>query len=283
MVSVKSAAPLVLVLLAGCAGVMPIRESAPEPAEPRSQPVQRATAGETGAGERYLPAQAYNELGEAIPYTAAPNPYLDQPALVDEAARVSFLKARALLEQGELRQARRVFREMTRVYPELSGPWLQLAAIAEQREQPEQARKAYQKAVEVNPANVNAYLSHALFERHQGEFEQSRSVYLAALSVWRDFPEAHLNLGILYDLYMNRPEQAQPHYEAYDFLTGGTDPKVADWMIEIRRRTGIETSFIDNPPPAPDPETEAETGTDADAEVSAGPGQSVAPAETDQG
>jgi len=268
MASVKASTPatlLALTLLSGCAGVLPVKQDEPEPkvveAEPVENEVQVAPAQSNGGA--FLPQQAYDAEGKKIPYVPAPNPYTEQPAPVPPAAKAAFADAVTLMEGGDLRMARKGFRAMTKAYPELSGPWVKLAEIREQRELPAKAREAYRKAIEVNPANVNAYLKQALFERRQGEFENARDVYLAALETWSDFPEAHLNLGILYDLYMNRPEDAQPHYEAYDFLTGGSDPKVADWLIEIRRRTGIETSFIDNPPPEPElpeeqaPETEA--------------------------
>ena len=47
---------------------------------------------------------------------------------------------------------------------------------------------------------------------------------------------------------MNQPEQAQKHYEAYQFLTNGRDQKVHKWLVEVKQRTGIERSFIDIPP-----------------------------------
>ncbi|MDY6815409.1 MAG: tetratricopeptide repeat protein [Pseudomonadota bacterium] len=266
MASVKASTPaalLVLTLLSGCTGVLPVKqtESGPKVVEP--EPVQQqaqASAGQ-GSGGMFLPQQAYDAQGNKIPYVAEPNPYTQHPAPVPPAARAAFADATALMKDGDLRMARKGFWAMTKDFPELSGPWVKLAELAEQREKPEKAREYYRKALEVNPANVNAYLKQAMFERRQGEFATARDAYLAALETWNDFPEAHLNLAILYDLYMNRPEEAQPHYEAYDFLTGGSDPKVADWLIEIRRRTGIETSFIDNPPP----ELPAEQGAEGKA------------------
>ncbi|HSH12789.1 MAG TPA: tetratricopeptide repeat protein, partial [Desulfurivibrionaceae bacterium] len=254
-----------LTMLSGCAGVMQVKkpESASTVVESGPGEAETQTGTAQGSGGAYLPQQAYDAQGKKIPYVPAPNPYTEQPAPVPAAARTAFADALARMKDGELRMARKGFWAMTKAYPELSGPWVKLAELAEQREQPEKAREYYRKALEVNPANVNAYLKQAMFERRQGEFDNARDAYLAALETWNDFPEAHLNLAILYDLYMNRPEEAQPHYEAYDFLTGGSDPKVADWLIEIRRRTGIETSFIDNPPP--EPEVPAEQAADGEA------------------
>jgi tetratricopeptide (TPR) repeat protein len=100
----------------------------------------------------------------------------------------------------------------------------------------------------VNKNNVNAYIALGQLQRKQGYFSDAQNTYLEALNVWKDFPEAHLNLAILYDLYVNEPEEAQKHYEAYDFLTGRKDEKVKKWLVEVKQRTGIERSFIDIPP-----------------------------------
>lgn len=276
MVSVKASTPatlLVLAMLSGCAGVLPVKQSESEPKVVKPEPSQTETKTNVaeGSGGAFLPKQEYDAEGKKIPYVPAPNPYTEQPAPVPPAARSAFADALALMKDGELRLARKGFWAMTKEFPELSGPWVKLAELSEQREKPEQAREYYRKALEVNPANVNAYLKQAVFERRQGEFDKARDAYLAALETWNDFPEAHLNLAILYDLYMNRPEEAQPHYEAYDFLTGGSDPKVADWLIEIRRRTGIETSFIDNPPPEPEvPAEQAAEGEAVSADATTG-------------
>lgn len=256
MVSVNASRPvavLMLAMLSGCAGILPVKQTEPGPEAVESAPVEPLSSvpREAGVEGKYLPQQGYDEQGKKIPYVAEPNPYTRQQASLPAGAKAAFADAMALMDSGDLRMARKGFRAMTKEFPELSGPWVKLAALAEKREKPEKAREYYVQALEVNPANVNAYLEQAMFERRQGEFSKARDAYLAALELWKDFPEAHLNLAILYDLYMNLPEEAQPHYEAYDFLTGSSDTRVADWLIEIRRRTGIETSFIDNPPPVP--------------------------------
>lgn len=248
----RSSVVLALMFFSGCVAVLPMKSADTGSdratlAAPEEHPVKGARD-----GEAYLPKQAYDALGQKIPYVPLPNPYTRQAAPVPAEARTAFLDAQALMASGDFRMARKGFWAMTKAYPTLSGPWVKLAALAERREKPEKAREYYQKALVVNPSNVNAYLEQAVFERRQGEFARARAAYLAALERWKDFPEAHLNLAILYDLYMNQPEQAQPHYEAYHFLRGEDDARVADWLIEIRRRTGIETSFIDNPPQAPD-------------------------------
>ena len=98
--------------------------------------------------------------------------------------------------------------------------------IAEKQKKHAEAIGHYKKAISVNRNNVNAYIALAIVQRSRGLFSGAHQTYLAALGIWKDFPEAHLNLAILYDLYLNQAEAAQQHYEAYDFLTGKKGGKV---------------------------------------------------------
>jgi tetratricopeptide (TPR) repeat protein len=152
------------------------------------------------------------------------------------------------MKEGNLKGARVRLLGMTTKYPTLSGPWVKLGQIAEKRKKYDEAVKDYTNAINANRNNVNAYIALALLQRNLGKFTAAQKAYLDVLAIWKDFPEAHLNLAILYDLYMNRPEYAQKHYEAYEFLTGGKDTNVHKWLVEIRQRTGIQYSFIDVPP-----------------------------------
>lgn len=195
-----------------------------------------------------LPAQAYGAEGKKIPYVPQPNPYTTGAKPVPTEARAIYVVASNLLRQGNLKAARENLQKLTEKYPALSGAWVKLGAIEEKNENYDNAITHYAKAISVNSNNVNAYIALGLLQRRQGYFSDAQQTYLAALDVWRDFPEAHLNLAILYDLYANLPEEAQKHYEAYYFLTGSKDENVRKWMVEVKRRTGIERSFIDNPP-----------------------------------
>lgn len=236
--SAKAIALMLAMSLAGCA----TRAVLPEKSE---QP--RAVDASVQAP---LPKQEYDGDGQPVPYEAEPNPYTTDTADVPARARELFSGAASALADKRLNEAEAGFQKITDQWPRLSGPWVKLAEIAEKRDNNENAEFYYRKAIEVNRNNVNAYIALALLYREQGRFGDAQATYLASLDLWPDFPDAHLNLAILYDLYVNKPVLAQKHYEAYAFLSGGEDPRVEDWLTEIRRRTGIEKSFIDNPPPA---------------------------------
>jgi tetratricopeptide (TPR) repeat protein len=202
----------------------------------------------TSTGDVQLPRQAYDSAGGKIPYIPQPNPYTNLATPVPTEAKSMYVVASSLLQQGRLNAARTQFLKITEKFPSLSGPWVKLGTIAEKEEKYDEAITHYKEAINVNKNNVNAYIALGLVQRKQGYFSDAQNTYLAALDVWKDFPEAHLNLAILYDLYANKPEEAQKHYEAYSFLSGGKNEKAHKWLAEVKQRTGIEVSFIDNPP-----------------------------------
>jgi len=238
---------IVLAFIGGCSAVPPVAQRANDAGDnmrthnPGGPIVVQADSAP-------LPRQAYSPAGQKIPYVPQPNPYTTQVAAAPADVRPKFLVANYLLREGKQKAAEEHFRVLTEKYPSLAGPWVKLGDIAEKGGKYDEAINNYKKAISVNKYNVNAYIALGLLQRRQGYFSDAQTTYLEALNVWKDFPEAHLNLAILYDLYINRPEEAQKHYEAYCFLTGNKDDKVQKWLAEVKQRTGIEGSFIDIPP-----------------------------------
>ena len=242
-----AASMIVTALVSGCNSVIPVkpltevRDSAVlDENNHRSSPIHPIGTP--------LPRQAYKPTGEKIPYVPQTNPYTTQAVTVPAEADAIYSAANARLQTGDLEDAKTKYIALTEKYPTLSGPWVKLGSIAETREEYFAAIEDYRKAISINRNNVNAYAALGLLQRKLGYFSDALNTYHDALAIWKDFPEAHLNLAILYDLYLNDAEEAQKHYEAYSFLTGEKDEKVQKWLVEVRHRTGIEQSFIDIPP-----------------------------------
>ena len=251
-VSDKNCLMLTVVLLvplvsSGCSALMPSSQLTSKTAG-NGGPDMSARSVVVPTDNKSIPRQRYNSAGEKVPYVAQPNPYTTDTSAIPQEAKTMYVAASSMLSEGDLKGAHARFQQLTVKFPSLSGPWVQLGAIAEKNEDYDEAINLYEKAISVNKRNINAYIALGLTQRKQGNFSAAQKTYLNALHVWKDFPEAHLDLAILYDLYVNNPVEAQKHYEAYYFLTGGKDEKVRKWLVEVRRRTGIESSFIDIPP-----------------------------------
>ncbi|WP_430461332.1 tetratricopeptide repeat protein [Thalassolituus sp. LLYu03] len=231
----KSVKPLLVLaaLLTGCA--------APKPVVTNDQPVLTETT-------QYLPSQSYDEQGNKVAYVAGENPYLLQTGTISKGSVLLFIEAKKAITAEDDKTAEQKLRVITEKDTTLAGPWVLLGDLSMKKEQYAAAAKEYSQAISINKVNVNAYLGLAEAQRRQGQFVQAQNTYEAALKVWPDFPEAHLNLGVLYDLYLNLPAKAQAHYEAYLFLTHKKSGQAQDWYAEVQSRTGINTSFIDKGP-----------------------------------
>ncbi len=195
--------------------------------------------------EQYLPRQTYDEFGKPVKYTPTENPYLAMKGKVDKGSVLLFIEAKRAFKKSQFKKAKQKLKVITGNDESLSGPWVLLGKIANQEKDFKGAEAYFNKALEVNQKNLNAYAELALLQRKQGRFKVAQNTLETALKVWPDFPEAHLNLGILYDIYLNQPVKAQQHLEAYVFLNNGKNLDAKNWYKEVMSRTGIQTSFID--------------------------------------
>lgn len=187
----------------------------------------------------YLPVQKVNNKGELIDYKPSKNPYLKRGLAIKKVHLALFLAAKRAYDKDNLDEAGVLLQDLVSQTNKLSGPWVKLSDIALEKNQYQIAEERLIKAIDINKNNVNAYLRLAKIQRLQGEYVNAHHVYVKALSIWKDFPEAHLNLGVLYDVYLNEPVQARDHMKAYQFLTEGKNKKVDLWIEEIEKRAGI--------------------------------------------
>ena len=75
----------------------------------------------------------------------------------------------------------------------------------------------------------------AIAHREAGRFDEAEAAYRRALAIDASLASAHLNLGILYDLYLHDNTRALAQYDAYLKLAGG-DATVSKWLADLRLR-----------------------------------------------
>ncbi len=166
----------------------------------------------------------------------AENPYAKDRPTVDAAALARFDAANQAVEKQQWQQAEKHLRWLLDSYPELSGPYLDLALLYKATGNTDMASFYFAKAIDVNPNNLAAYNQLGIFMREQGLFEQAEAIYIKSLSIWDAYPETHRNIGVLYDLYLGDQEAALRHYTKYQQLTSGSDKLVAGWIIDLERQ-----------------------------------------------
>ncbi len=177
-----------------------------------------------------------------------PNPYLSNRSAVPAEARSRFQSAREYLESSQWQLAEEQLLWLTQHHATLSGPWINLALLYSELNQLDKVAPAFEQAITANRNNVNAYNQYGIFLRGQGLFAEAEKQYLQALDVWPDYPEGHLNLAILYDLYMGQLAPALEHYLTYQALQEEPDRQVAGWIVDTQRRLKSQSANVAGEP-----------------------------------
>ena len=138
--------------------------------------------------------------------------------------------------QEDYLQAISIFKKVIEKEPRASGPWVNMAIAYRKLDQLAEADKAIEKAVKLNPENPYALNQAGIIKREQGAFAEAEKLYREALSEYPNYSNAHLNLAILCDLYLQKIVCAKSHYQAYQEIEKTEDKKVVAWMSDLSRR-----------------------------------------------
>ena len=169
---------------------------------------------------------------------ATPNPYLATKPSINRQAQQLFNDAIAAMAKKQWPQAENLLTRVTTQYPNLSGAYLNLGLVYQAKGELDKAEQALNQAVAANANNLDAYNQLGILKREAGDFAAAEEQYKKALAIWPFHPASHRNLGILYDLYMGKSEQALQHYQAYQQLLPEPDKLVNGWIVDLERRLG---------------------------------------------
>lgn len=163
----------------------------------------------------------------------------------DPVVVAAYEQALSQLERGEEAAAEARLRALADAHPEYAGPLVNLALIHARRDDLDGAAAFLTRALEVCAQCAAAWTELGVLQRRQGQFLQAEQSYQSALAAEPQYASAHFNLGVLYELYLQRPELALEHYARFrelradDPITGEVDK----WMADLKRRVGaIERS-----------------------------------------
>ncbi len=201
---------------------------------------------------------------EAKPVAAKP---ADTPSTAAKAAAPvippktpdeQFAAALAALKAKNFDEARSGFEKLAKEHPEFSGPLTDLGVLDSKAGKREAAIADFSRAVAANPQNAMAYNWLGLLYRETKAYPESEKAYLKAIAIKPDYPQPQLNLGILYEVYLNRPGEALVRYRSYQQLSGNKELKVLAWIKGLEDAgvvPPIETVPIKTAPEGPGPKT----------------------------
>lgn len=158
------------------------------------------------------------------------------PKEIPAAAQAQFDAALAAQRAQQWPEAERQYAQLLEKYPYFSGPALNLALICAQTRRPQLAEEYFKRALQINPGNAAAGDQYGVWLRTQGRLADAEAMYLQTLDRSATYADAHLNLAILYDVYLGRLPQALEHYQRYLELRGDQTGPVPGWVADLQRR-----------------------------------------------
>ena len=164
--------------------------------------------------------------------SAGPGPVDVTPAL-----REHYHQAIEAMKAGQWETAISGLESITRENDRLPGPYLNLGIAYAHTGDREKAIAALQASIERNPVNPVAYNQLGILYRQSGEFERAGKLYRKALEVDPSCADARWNLGVLHDIYLQQPAEAQQHYERYRQLTGAEEPELRPETAVMQQNT----------------------------------------------
>lgn len=159
-----------------------------------------------------------------------------------------FKAALDLMKQGQTQDAETALTDLIKDFPQYSGPLTELGMIYVKSKRMDLAAAAFAQAVANNSQNAVAYNWQGILYREANDWSRAEQAYKRALSIDSSYANAHLNLGILYDVYLKRPDDALDQYKEYQRLGGADDLRVLVWVADLEKTKSP-------PPPASAPAT----------------------------
>lgn len=214
------------------------------------------------AGCQFIPTErqqtTVQEEGEQT--TVSINPYLSSQASITSEARQRFTVAKQAVQKQQWQQAEQELLWLVEHYPQLSGPYVNLALLYQQpywqdqntaeessdQPLPSRVEQMFEQAIAANNNNLTAHRQYGLYLRGEGRFKAAEEQYLNALAIWPDDAEAHRNLGILYDLYLGQLDKALHHYQQCQNLLPSPDKQLKNWIVDLRRRLPAQQEVSQN-------------------------------------
>jgi len=182
-----------------------------------------------GPGPRYYGSPPASQLAEVKPAeVAAASP---DPAKGDAAQR--FQNALKLMKDHQPQEAREAFAGLAQDFPQYSGPLNDLGVLQAQGKQRDQAIASFAKAIAANGNNAFAYGWLGILYRESGDYAHAEQAYRKAIELKPDDAAAHLNLGILCDIYLKHPAEALAQYREYQRIAGSNNLMVAVWIKQL--------------------------------------------------
>ena len=166
-------------------------------------------------------------------------PGTDEPAAEPEVRdfyQQFYEDAVASLKSGKTALAVELLVQVSNDAPDKPYVFTNLGLAYLKLQEPDLAEQAFKQAIARDDKDAVAHNHLGILQRQKGQFKEAMNRYQRAIQIDSSYASAHLNLGILFDIYLQDLDLALRHYQKYQSLIGEEDTQVAGWIVDIKRR-----------------------------------------------
>lgn len=163
-------------------------------------------------------------------------PPIERPVIAVDRTDEAIALAIGLIKGNNYRQAEANFEEIVKVRPDIAEAYFNLGLVKFKLKKYADAIDSLTFGLKIKPQDTGAINLLALCQRSLGKFIDAEAAYKRALALDPINETAHFNIGVLYELYLFKPELALEHYREYQKLQRTADTKVAGWVAALERK-----------------------------------------------
>ena len=174
-------------------------------------------------------AQAPEKLPVSTPHTRT-----IENISISTADREKYKSGLIALSNNNDATAERIFNEFLQDTPELAGPYTNLALIHFKRKEYDQSLELVNTALLRNPEQAQAYQLRGQIFLAKRKINDAKKDYIKAIELKPDYINAHYNLALLNDIYLQEIALAIKHYEIYLSLINEPDEATQEWINHLK-------------------------------------------------
>ena len=147
-----------------------------------------------------------------------------------------FEQAVGFMQDGKDKEATALFANISKLEPKLASPHTNIGILYYREGKLKEAEASFKEALRLDDKDYVAANYLGMLYRVQGRFSDAEAAYKQALAAKPDYGYAHLNLAILYDLYLDKLPEALDHYQQYQHIIGKSDKQLTGWLADLHQR-----------------------------------------------
>ncbi len=145
----------------------------------------------------------------------------------------TYQSALTLLNNKNYLNADKILLNLSQELPEFSGLWINLGLSNLLQKKPVIAEKYLNKALVLSPEIPQTLNLMGLLATHNRQVKSAEDYYKKAIKQDGNYSNAHYNLALLYDIYLQDTAKAITHYRRYLTLIENNDKITLSWLEQL--------------------------------------------------